>query len=88
MNHTIEQQKEALDNLHRNRTVAPSRADLHKIITQTHQATIAEVVRIAEGMGRIVTPDDRIESAIAAYGDEQYNQALTDLIEAITSNKE
>jgi hypothetical protein len=46
MNHILEQQKEALDNLHRNRTVAPSRADLHKIITQTHQATIAEVVRI------------------------------------------
>jgi hypothetical protein len=85
MNHIIEQQKEALDNLHRNRTVAPSRADLHKIITQTHQATIAECVRIAEGMRRLPAHRD---TSYAERDNWFYNQALTDLIEAITSNKE
>jgi hypothetical protein len=57
---------------------------LDTLIIQTHQQTIAEVVRIAEGMkykGLIDGPEQ-------GRWVKANNQALTDLIEAITSNKE
>jgi hypothetical protein len=54
------------------------------LITQTHQATIDEVVRIAEGM----IEKERVENRDSDLYERSYTLALTDLIEAITSNKE
>jgi hypothetical protein len=59
--------------------------EVAKIIEQTHQATLDECVRVAEGM--------RLESQIEYEGvpvdtwgyPETYNRALTDLIAAITT---
>jgi len=59
---------------------------LDTLITQTHQATIAECVRIAEGMKKELDNDEG--AAFVTHEIFGYNQALTDLIEAITSNKE
>jgi hypothetical protein len=55
-----------------------------ELTTQTHQATIAEVVRIAEGM----IEKERVENRDSDLYERSYTLALTDLIEAITSNKE
>ena len=49
-------------------------------------ATEARVVEKLDGMRREVTSEDRIESAIGAYGDEQYNEALED-VRALFSSK-
>lgn len=86
MNHIIEQQKErAMEEL---KAIHPEqgkwrveRATLHDfldtLITQTHQATIAEVVRIAHEMAGHST----IGSRARLLNVHQF-------IEAITSNKE
>jgi hypothetical protein len=60
---------------------------LDTIITETHQATIAEVVRIAEGMKLIPNPNKLIPRDIASHN-VGYNHACEDFIRAITSNKE
>jgi hypothetical protein len=86
MNHIIEQQKERAREKAKNSDFDASHEgvddgfcmtyeDLDILITQTHQATIAECVRIAEGMKRLEMNDDY---------DGGYNHACDDLIEALT----
>lgn len=52
----IEQMQEAMDNLHRNRTVPPSREELHTLISNiahaVHEAAVAEVVAWAKSNAR------------------------------------
>jgi hypothetical protein len=85
MNHILEQQKERARSRWANWLFNDSldqeafSETLDQLITQTHQATIAECVRIAEGRKRLEMNDDY---------DGGYNHACDDLIEAITSNKE
>jgi hypothetical protein len=91
MNHIIEQQKERagklsideiVDGLYKLKKESNDRIFLQAIketLEEAHQATIAEVVRIAEGRKRLEMNDDY---------DGGYNHACDDLIEAITSNKE
>jgi alpha-galactosidase/6-phospho-beta-glucosidase family protein len=101
MNHIIEQQKEI-----RNKIVSILFAEgivpkeklkdadlvISQVQTQTHQATIAEVVRIAEGMKKLDPEKSTLPQSKKPKNKRSrtghYNKALTDLIEAITSNKE
>jgi hypothetical protein len=92
MNHIIEQQKKRArgkamvinyqnyDGKKLNYTFKEE--DLETIITQTHQATMDEVVRIAKGM-KITDPDISDHPL-----NELRNEQIDDFIEAITSNKE
>jgi hypothetical protein len=79
MQHIIEQQKERVEynmpSIEHNGEAWIRLIDHVELTTQTHQQTIAEVVRKAEGMKN---------EGYNSFGRE----ALTDLIEAITSNKE
>jgi hypothetical protein len=56
--------------------VCISQKELDALIDSTHQATVEEIIKIAEGMkyGKEVGLDAELES---------YNSALTDLIKAI-----
>jgi hypothetical protein len=99
MNHIIEQQKEraravmsSIEFLHGVPVDLPQEKlkDLDTLITQTHQATIAEVVRIVEEMR---TEEERVQQWISKGGvDYIDNKARLDtinkFIEAITINKE
>jgi len=81
MNHIIEQQKERAIKAStgvdlQNRTWVETK-DVHTIIEETHQATIAEVVRIAHEM-----------AGHSTIGSRARLLNLHQFIEAITSNKE
>jgi len=75
MNHIIEQQKERAMEEYGNADYEWN--NLENIITQTHQATIAEVVRIAHEM-----------AGHSTIGSRARLLNVHDFIEAITSNKE
>jgi len=78
MNHIIEQQQERAREINKDYIITGlPQEELDTIITRTHQATIAEVVRIAHEMAGHST----IGSRARLLNVHQF-------IEAITSNKE
>jgi hypothetical protein len=89
MKHIIEQQKERANKAStgvdlQNRTWVETK-DVHTIIEETHQATIDEVEEMCRSMEKPINISDPIHIQEWGHG---YHQALTELIEAITNNKE
>jgi hypothetical protein len=75
MNTFTEQMQERCDALHRNRTVPPSREELHTLIADTITATLKEVERVVEGERKPV-PIGIEKHPDANLGIGSYNQAL------------